>query len=210
VEHKGMLIEDGIPAGNLYPKYSTQNPIARNMVNRFLNSVDGLVARVAPPDIHEVGCGEGHLISRYTSRNIKLTASDFSEQIITLAKSIADGQNLSVEFKVKSIYSLVAPEDMANLILCCEVFEHLEDPDLALNTIANVANPYLIASVPKEPIWRMLNMLRGKYLGDFGNTPGHLQHWSERKFVKFMESRFDILEVLTPFPWTLVLARVKQ
>jgi hypothetical protein len=30
--------------------------------------------------------------------------------------------------------------------------------------------------VPREPIWRIGNMARGRYLGDLGNTPGHIQH----------------------------------
>lgn len=204
-----MLVENGIPAGNLYPKYSTRNPLARNMVNHFLKTVDHMVAEINPSNIHEVGCGEGHLISRYVSRGINLTASDFSEKIIAYARTLSESQNLAVEFKVKSIYSLTPLEDTANLILCCEVFEHLENPELALDAIASAANPYLITSVPREPIWRVLNMMRGKYLTSLGNTPGHLQHWSKQKFVNFIGTRFDILKIATPLPWTMVLARVK-
>jgi 2-polyprenyl-3-methyl-5-hydroxy-6-metoxy-1,4-benzoquinol methylase len=205
-----MIIENGVPTGNLYPKYSTRNPVARFLVNTFLSKVDTLVEQVNPSDIYEVGCGEGYLISRYASKDIPLKASDFSKQIITLARNIAESRKLPVEFNVKSIYSLESREDSANLILCCEVFEHLEYPERALEVLATVAKPYLILSVPREPVWRALNMVRGRYLSDLGNTPGHIQHWSKQGIVNLLSSRFEVLEVFSPLPWTVVLARVKE
>ena len=38
----------------------------------------------------------------------------------------------------------------------------------------------LLVSVPREPLWRGLNMARGAYMRDLGNTPGHVNHWSKR------------------------------
>lgn len=205
------IVEKGILAGNLYPKYTTRNPIAMRLVGRFLQDMDKLVFALNPPDIHEVGCGEGYLISRYAQQNRKLKASDFSEQVIELAGNIARTNKVNnITFKVKDVYSLVPEHDAATLVICSEVLEHLDDPALALDRLAGIAKPYLIASVPREPIWRVLNMTRGKYLRDWGNTPGHLQAWSKQGFVRFLSDRFEILQVLTPLPWTLILARVKS
>ncbi len=206
---KEPIIEDGILAGNLYPKYSTKNPIFRHLVDSFLSRIDQLVLTIDPPDIHEVGCGEGHLISRYTGQNRKLIASDFSEQVIALARELAISKGLDIDFRVRSVYSLRPEEDSASMVICSEVLEHLENPDQALQVLASAARPYLLASVPREPVWRVLNMTRGKYLGEWGNTPGHLQHWSKGSFLKFLGQRFDILQVHSPLPWTIVLARVK-
>ncbi len=51
-------------------------------------------------------------------------------------------------------------------------------------------------------------MARGKYLRDFGNTTGHLNHWSKGALVRLLESRFGpVQEVKSPLPWTIVLAR---
>lgn len=206
---KNTIIENGVVVGNFYPKYSTQNLIARRLVQNFLRTVDDFVTWVNPMDIHEVGCGEGHLISRYAIPKRKLIASDFSEQIIDIAKILSSQRKLPIEFKTKSIYSVVPEEDSASLVLCCEVFEHLENPENALAALAKIASPYLIASVPREPIWRMLNMLRGKYWADLGNTPGHLQHWSTNSFLNFLGTRFDVLRVMKPLPWTVILAKKK-
>ena len=56
--------------------------------------------------------------------------------------------------------------------------EHLGDPEAALEIVAGLASPWAIVSVPREPLWRVLNLGRLKYVGELGNTPGHLHHWS--------------------------------
>jgi hypothetical protein len=85
------------------------------------------------------------------------------------------------------------------------VLEHLEDPDRALEVLAGLAKPWLIASVPREPLWRGLNLARLSYVGQFGNTPGHLNHWSRRGFVRFLTSSFEVIELRSPTPWTMAL-----
>jgi len=63
--------------------------------------------------------------------------------------------------------------------------------------------------VPREPIWRILNMARGKYWRALGNTPGHLQHWSRSGILGLLAEHFEIVEVRTPLPWTMVLCRAR-
>ena len=45
---------------------------------------------------------------------------------------------------------------------------------------------WLLVSVPREPLWRGLNLARGSYLRELGNTPGHLNHWSKRRFASLL------------------------
>ena len=197
--------EDGVVIGNVYPKYSTKNPVARLLTNGFLKAVDQLVDQVDSSKIHEVGCGEGYLISRFADGKRVLAGSDFSKQVIEEARQLS--MNKGIIYKAASLYDLTPAEDSATLILCCEVLEHLEFPEKAVDILADIAEPYLIASVPREPLWRILNVLRGQYLNDFGNTPGHLNHWSKAGFLRLLARRFEILQVRTPLPWTMVLCR---
>jgi hypothetical protein len=85
------------------------------------------------------------------------------------------------------------------------LFDPLEDPDRALEVLAGLAKPWLIASVPREPLWRGLNLARLSYVGQFGNTPGHLNHWSRRGFVRFLTNSFEVIELRSPTPWTMAL-----
>ena len=40
---------------------------------------------------------------------------------------------------------------------------------------------------------------------DWGNTPDHRNHWSSRGFRRFVSTRFDVVQLLAPPPWTVVL-----
>ena len=207
----GGQAEDGIVIGNTYDKYGTRNPIARRMVEGFEGALSGLVAKVAPATIHEVGCGEGYWVMRWLGQAIDARGSDFSAQIIDMAKENARAQGMDpVRFAVRSIYEVTPEKDSADLIVCCEVMEHLEEPQKALQALQRIVRSDLILSVPREPLWRVLNLARGKYVSALGNTPGHLQHWSRQGIVSLASQFFDVVEILSPLPWTMIHCRSRK
>lgn len=207
----GGQAEDGIVIGNTYDKYSTRNPIARRMVEGFESSLSGLVSKVNPGSIHEVGCGEGYWVMRWLGQDIDARGSDFSTQVIGMAQENARARGLAPErFAVRSIYDVEPERDSADLIVCCEVMEHLEEPQKALQALQRITTSDLILSVPREPLWRVLNLARGKYIPALGNTPGHLQHWSRRGFISLVSRFFDVVEVVSPLPWTMLHCKPKK
>ena len=200
--------EGGIVVGNVYDKFGTRNPIARTLVRGFMASFDDLLAKTGAHDVHEVGCGEGNLAARLRARGLIVRGSDFSEVIIAEARR-RHGRS-GIRFDVKSIYELAPDSDSASLVVCCEVLEHLADPQRALTKLAAIVRGWCILSVPREPIWSLMNLARGKYLSDWGNTPGHVQWWSSRSFIALVERHFDVVTVRRPVPWTMVLCRPRQ
>lgn len=200
--------EDGILIGNQVDKDQVSNPIARRMVEGFDGALMSLVAefRPRPASVHEVGCGEGRLSRRlHAALGVEVRATDFSRELI--AENTARG-DAGVWYAARSIYDLDPGEDGANLVLCCEVLEHVERPADALAALRRLGARDYILSVPREPLWRVLNMARGKYLGALGNTPGHLNHWSVRGFAKFLaRGGFRVKRCLTPLPWQMVQGR---
>ena len=74
--------------------------------------------------------------------------------------------------------------------------------------MARCAQRHLLVSVPREPLWRVLNMARGAYWRTLGDTPGHLNHWSQRAFVTMLSRYGSVAEVRSPPPWTMVLVRL--
>ena len=202
-----LIVEEGIVAGNAYDKYGTRNPLARAMMNGFLRSFRQMVKDTGAREVHEIGCGEGHLSVRLAQAGLKTRASDFSKQVVDQARQKARAAGVDVSFAATSIYDLSPSDAGAELVVCCEVLEHLPDPERALDILAQLARPHLIVSVPREPVWRMLNMARVKYVGQWGNTPGHLNHWSHRSFLRFLSRRLEIVACRSPFPWTMVRCR---
>ena len=208
VKISGGIQEAGIVVGNNYDKYGSKNPIARWLMNGFSHSLQELVQKAAPKEIHEIGCGEGYWTLKWNQQGIAARGSDFSEKVIALAQDNARARDLSPSmFVQRSIYDIHPDKDSADLIVCCEVLEHLEDPHAGLAALQRVTSKYIIVSVPRERIWCAMNMVRGKYWRHLGNTPGHIQHWSSSAFVKLVGEYFEVLEVRQPLPWTMLLCK---
>lgn len=205
------LQEDGIVVGNAYDKYGSRNPLVRWIMQGFGKALADLVWKAGPRTIHEVGCGEGYWVLEWNRLGIAARGSDFSEKVIALARENAQNQGASPDlFAARSIYDIESGSDSADLIVCCEVLEHLENPEAGLAALQRVAASHLVLSVPCEPIWRVLNLIRGKYVRSLGNTPGHVQHWSKAGFVELVGRYFEVIEVRTPLPWTMLLACVRH
>jgi 2-polyprenyl-3-methyl-5-hydroxy-6-metoxy-1,4-benzoquinol methylase len=196
--------------GNVYDKYGTSNPVARRLMAGFMSQLDELVERTGARDAHEVGCGEGELAIRLAQRGIRMRGTDAFPQVLEEARRRAVAAGVEIDFEATPVEELDSGHHGAELIVCCEVLEHLTDPERALEVLAGLARPWLIASVPREPLWRALNLARLSYVGDLGNTPGHFNHWSKRDFVRFLTRRFEVTEVRSPTPWTMVLCRVQS
>lgn len=200
--------ENGIVIGNTYDKYNSKNPIVKWMMNGFHNALSDLVAKAEPLDIHEIGCGEGYWVTRWNNEGLHAKGCDFSSMVIEMAKENAKSKGISTElFSTKNIYNLDPLVDSADLIVCCEVLEHLDNPKAGLEALQRVTKNHLILSVPREPLWCALNMARGKYIAQKGNTPGHVQNWSKTSFINLVSEYFEIIEVKSPLPWTMLLCR---
>lgn len=203
--------EDGVFIGNHFDKYGSRNPIVRGLMRGFENSLLDLISRTSAEEIHEVGCGEGYWTLQLYHQKMNVRGSDFSEIVVDMARDNAKQQGITPDiFIAKDIYELSAPEDQAQLVICCEVLEHLEHPEKAMQVLQEIANPHVILSVPREPIWSLMNLARGKYWQDLGNTPGHINRWSKNAFINLVSRYFTIEHVHTPLPWTMVWAKSKK
>jgi SAM-dependent methyltransferase len=192
---------DGGIVGNVYDKYGTRNLIARWLMARFLGAVGDFYRQVGPRTVLEVGCGEGrladHLIGRGPAPQ-RFVASDVDLRRI-------DDIDRRIELRAASVYDLPFTAGEFDLVICCEVLEHLERPEDALAEVTRVAKKAVILSTPREPLWRALNVARMKYLRDLGNTPGHLNHWGRRQLIGLAGTRLTDVQVKSPIPWTVLL-----
>jgi 2-polyprenyl-3-methyl-5-hydroxy-6-metoxy-1,4-benzoquinol methylase len=202
------IVENGVIAGNLENKYEAKNPISRWLMAQFLRRVTELVRQSACQRAHEVGCGEG-LLSLHLHRELGLDilGTDVSGRVVEEARSNARAAGAGLRFEAADVYTLDVAVYSRELVICCEVLEHLEDPRRALRRLCELTTGYLVLSVPREPLWRGMNVARGRHLRRWGNTPGHLQNWSQSAFLELIDREAEIVEIRSPIPWSMVLAR---
>ena len=194
---KNPIREDAI-------KYETKNPISKTLLKGYFNALEELLRTISFNNVYEAGCGNGYITKfiRNKYNSIAISASDVSENKILVAKE----EISNVSFSIENIYKLTKQCDNTyDLVIATEVLEHLEHPREALVELIRISKKHIILSVPNEPIWCIGNMLRFKYLKSFGNTPGHINHWSKNTFIKFINQYCSVKKILMPLPWVMIL-----
>ncbi len=201
---------EAVPTGNTFDKYGSTNPVVRRLMAGFERTLDELWNQAAPQSVLDVGCGEGVLTHEWAQRlgERPIVGIDLEDPKLRAEWDQRARANLS--YRVEEATQLSFADDQFDVATAIEVLEHVPDPEATVAEMARVAERFLIVSVPREPLWRGLNLARGAYWGALGNTPGHLNHWSRRSFVSLLSRHGTVEEARSPFPWTMLLVRTSR
>jgi SAM-dependent methyltransferase len=209
-----------VPTGNTYDKYGSKNPVVQRLMAGFHGTLQELWDRAGALSVLDVGCGEGVLTLEWAKQlgdtqvgagappgtGGRIVGIDLDDP--KLRAEWAKRERPNLEFRAEEATRLSFADDEFDLAAAIEVLEHVPEPEATLAEMARVARHHLLVSVPREPLWRGLNMARGAYWRDLGNTPGHVNHWSKREFVSLMSRYGAVEEARSPFPWTMLLVRL--
>lgn len=186
-------------------KHESKNPIQRALIQRFAAAMVAMVEKVRPRTIIDVGCGEGYMLKALVDAGVdaELWGLDLSAPAIADARArLGDRAHL----EVRDARELAELGQTFDLVMMLEVLEHIPEPATILPLLERLSAGHVLLSVPWEPFFRGLNFLRGKNLGRFGNDPEHINHWGRGSFRRFVEQRFQVIEMPGVFPWVMTLA----
>jgi 2-polyprenyl-3-methyl-5-hydroxy-6-metoxy-1,4-benzoquinol methylase len=200
--------ESGVVTGNTYDKYGSTNPVVRRLMANFERTLDELFEAADPQSILDVGCGEGVLVHKWAKRiePRRVVGIDLEEP--SIQAGWAERQAPNLDYRIVEATQLPFADGEFDVATAIEVLEHVPDPAATVAEMARVAQRWLLVSVPREPLWRGLNLARGAYVKQLGNTPGHVNHWSKRSFVKLLSQHGSVVQARSPFPWTMLLVRL--
>lgn len=104
-----------------------------------------LVADVGPDTILEVGCGDGYLGASLLKNGYRYRGVDISDRAVRFARA----------FGTDSAYihgDCIQVKEKFDLVILCEVLEHIEDPAPFLREVATKVAPggTLLVSVPSD------------------------------------------------------------
>jgi ubiquinone/menaquinone biosynthesis C-methylase UbiE len=202
---------EGTVTGNTYDKYGSTNPVVRRLMAGFERTLDELLGQAAPNSVLDVGCGEGVLVHKWAQRYPQARIVGIDLEAPDIQAGWAQHQAPNIEYRVLKAENLPFADGEFALASAIEVLEHVPDPADTVAEMARVARGgHVLVSVPREPLWRGLNMARGAYWKDLGNTPGHLNHWSKRSFVALLSRHGEVVQARSPFPWTMLLVRLRD
>ena len=175
----------------------------------FERALEELFAQAAPDSVLDVGCGEGVLTERWAQQlgSGRVVGIDLDDP--KLQRRVGDAP--APEPRV--------PDHAGRGPAVRRAASSTSSPRSRCSSTSRTPSPrsprwrgsharHLLVSVPREPLWRLLNMARGAYVRELGNTPGHVNHWSKRGFVRLLARHGEVVEARSPFPWTMLLVRV--
>jgi 2-polyprenyl-3-methyl-5-hydroxy-6-metoxy-1,4-benzoquinol methylase len=198
----------GVPTGNTYDKYGSSNPVVRWMMKGFGTSLCELLERADPDSMLDVGCGEGVLTERWARERPDVRVVGIDLEDVKLQAEWCSRRQANLEFVAGRAERLPFERNEFDLVSAIEALEHIPQPQQTLSEMARVARRHLLVSVPREPLWRAMNLARGGYVGSLGNTPGHVNHWSRRGFCRLLSGYGTVVAVRSPLPWTMLLVQV--
>jgi 2-polyprenyl-3-methyl-5-hydroxy-6-metoxy-1,4-benzoquinol methylase len=198
-----------IPTGNTFDKYGSSNPVVRRLMSGFESALDELFAIAAPASVLDIGCGEGVLTEQWAQRLGDRRVVGFDLDDPKLAAQWAARGRPNLQFQIGDAKQLPYRGGEFDMVAAIEALEHIPDPDHVVAEMARVAASHLLVSVPHEPLWRMLNVARGAYLRELGNTPGHINHFTARAFKRLFAAHGEVVQARSPFPWTMLLVRLR-
>jgi 2-polyprenyl-3-methyl-5-hydroxy-6-metoxy-1,4-benzoquinol methylase len=198
-----------VPTGNTFDKYGSTNPVVRRLMGRFEATLAELFTQAAPASVLDLGCGEGVLTEQWAMAlgERPVVGVDLDDPKLRAEWDARRRPNL--RFETVSGQQLPFADDEFELVAAIETLEHIPNPEVTVAEMARVASGHLLVSVPREPLWRSLNLARGAYWRELGDTPGHVNHFSKRALVELLGRHGEVVETRQPLPWTMLLVRVK-
>ena len=129
---------------------------------------------IIPPDVAtvlDVGCGDGRILQRLP-KGLRAIGLDYSHSSVS---SLPRGGVCA------SLEKLPFPDRSFDLLLCCEVLEHLPEQtfERALHELGRVARKYILVSVPYKEDLR-LHRTRCSGCGAIFHVWGHVRRFTDR------------------------------
>lgn len=132
--------------------------------------------------IADVGCGTGFKLKKYFNKN-DIIGYDITSNVMWLIKKYPNNLWIVSDFN--------STPAIADLVICADVIEHVNNPDELINFIIKMNPKHVIISTPDR------DQLRDKYDRPYLGPPKnkhHFREWSFSEFDDYISVYFDIIQ----------------
>ncbi len=160
------------------------NPVRYGYFKRHLQGAP------AGGTVLDVGCGGGFLAEEFAKDGFAVTGIDPSGRSLEAARAHAGGTGLTICYRSGRGESLPFPDASFDIVCCCDVLEHVDDPARVLAEIARTLRPggiFFFDTVNRTRASKLvlIKVWQDWDLGGFGVKNGHV--WE--KFITPAELR---------------------
>ncbi|WP_181313206.1 class I SAM-dependent methyltransferase [Nocardioides campestrisoli] len=106
------------------------------------NSAPHLLPHLRPDmTLLDVGAGPGTISVDLAGRVASVTATEISEEALSLSRALAAERGVTMRFEVQDVHALDLPDDAFDVAHAHQVLQHVADPVQALREIRRVTRP---------------------------------------------------------------------
>jgi trans-aconitate methyltransferase len=189
-------------------KYANKNFIHQFVLKRFFNIVAQEIGSIPREKVLEFGCGEGLLLQELKKRSVRfisLLGIDIRDDALEHARSL----HPEYLFEKKDILQWDYKPKSFDLIIASEVLEHLIEPERAIARLTELSRKDMLLTVPWEPWFHLMNLVRGRDIRRFGNHPEHINKWGFNEFVHFVSKYAIVKNARISFPFIIITASIE-
>lgn len=151
----------------------------------------------------DIGCGAGELACTLVERGLTGVAIDFSDSAIKHGEKIRSERHITsdqLSFRVGGLEQV--EKQKFDLVICCEVLEHIEDDAAMLRNLLKHTNEYALISVPAKQ----------KLFDESDRAVGHFRRYEREQLQQLLKSqRLDILNFVNyGYPFTNMVRIVRK
>src|SRR5205085_9353286 len=132
--------------------------------------------------VYDLGCGSGYKLINILGE-FETTGIDLPETIGAVQKRYPSRRWVAGRFETLELGT-------ADLVICSDVIEHVEDPDALMRIILSATKEWIILSTPAREL-----MYSDRQRFRFGppDNPTHLREWSMAEIMRYAEQFFDVV-----------------
>lgn len=163
---------------NKWDEMKIYGPVSKHSRRIILS----LIGKIKFKNVLDIGCGTALLLSEIKEKNkgVRVFGTDISPLVLKVARwNIKDG---------KFLYNDISKEKVnikADLVLCCDVLEHIKDYKKALKNIRYSCNKYFLLTT-------LQNRMRG-----FEKNVGHVRNFQKNELIKELNNTgFEVIKII--------------
>jgi hypothetical protein len=140
-------------------------------------------------NIIDIGCGSGYKLINYLGQFETIGIE--TEPCYSMLKTKYPNRNWINSGEPEKSFS--DESFTTDVVLCCDVIEHIIDPTQLINFIKKINFKYLIISTPDREILKKISMDGDRVWSGPPLNPAHVREWSYEEFKEYLEENFQIV-----------------
>jgi len=144
--------------------------------------------------IVDIGCGSGYKLVKYLSEFNTIGVE--TEPCFSLLKNTYPNRNWVISGEKEKSFNSYDSLYNNDVVLCCDVIEHIIDPDILLDYLVSLNAKHYIISTPCREILCKNPRYAATYNKSWQGPPindCHVREWTMDEFIEYLSTKFNIL-----------------